>query len=465
MALTEEQEAKLLQLLSAYENGKRVGDLPEVTPGKDGAGLMVEVVDTDGESKKFDLGNVAPVLNITSFGSEQPYGSRRLRRVDRKGNPIWSDRYDPNGYWLSPEEYDGECVPFIAEDGTQVSGANGKLLYIDATLGLQLVQETRAIQAFVPFADFDVSRLKIGLRVSIKDSEGATDSNWSVSEIGEKGFTVRNAEGDNTLQFFYEGEFWVGKGADGIEEGTRLMTLAINEGHFYKFGDAERIEGYDYPYGNDIYDGGRYSFLIGSWLLGNNPERTFVGTFYKGANDAEGWFVGVEDAEGLSIEMPMRKGNDGFWVMSNSGDVGGMLERTRPDTFYSHMIPLQSNCVTSLITEAWSGDLGQAVRGLLNPELEDPLYDVLTTMAGRVPLTMFHIQVMDSEGATHEDRLKLKPIQGGAIDPYSMGSHDHLAVEFYLIASYGQMYFVRLVYSSDYNIIEEESIIPDGVLI
>lgn len=464
MALTEEQEAKLLQLLSAYENGKRVGDLPEVTTGKDSAGLMVEVVDTDGESKKFDLGNVAPVLNITSFGSEQPYGTRRLRRVDRKGNPVWSDRNNPNGYWLSPEEYDGECDPVLDEDGNQIVGANGKPLYADATLGVELIQETRAVSAFVAWADFDVSRLKIGLRVSIKDLEGATDSNWSVSEIDEKGFTVRNANGE-TSQFFYEGEFWVGKGTDGIEEGSRIMTMAIGYGHTYYIGSDDRRPEYVYPYGNDMLDGGRYSFVIDSWLLGGGSVRTFVGTFSRGANEAEGWFIGVDDSEGLSIEMPMVKGDDGFWIMGNSGDIGGMVERTRPDTFYSHMIPLQSNYVTSLLTETYSADCGQVVRGLLNPELEAPLYEVLTTIADLVPLTMFHVQVMDSDGNIYEDHLKIKPIQGGAIDPYSSGNNDHLAVEFYLIAPGGQMYFVRLVYDSGYNIIEEESIIPDGVFI
>ena len=465
MALTEEQEAKLLQLLSAYENGKRVGDLPEVAPGKDSAGLMVEVVDTDGESKKFDLGNVAPVLNITSFGSVQPYGSRRLRRVDRKGDPVWSDRYDPHGYWLSPEEYDGECVPYIAEDGTQVTNANGKLLYTDPALGTQLIQETRAVNAFVPWADFDVSRLKIGLRVSIKDSEGATDSNWSVSDIDVKGFTVRNAKGDDILQFFYEGEFWVGKGTDGIEEGSRIMTLAIGVGHTYRLGDAGRIEGYDYPYGNDILDGGRYSFVIDSLALGHNSPGTFTGNVELISGRETGWFTGTDDIEGLRVVFQIDKGEDGFWNMSFPEQFAADLERTKPDCLYSHMMPLRSFGVCSLLTEPYSADCGQVVRGLLNPDLEESLYTILTSMPHSVPFQIFYISVMTSDGMVHSEDFRLKPIQGGAIDAFEVGYPDHLAIEFYLIAPNGQMYFVRLVYDSGYNILEDESIIPDGVYI
>ncbi len=464
MALTEEQEAKLLQLLSAYENGKRVGDLPEVTPGKDSAGLMVEVVDTDGESKKFDLGNVAPVLNITSFGSVRPYGSRRLRRVDRKGIPSWSDRNDPNGYWLSPEEYDGECNPVLDEDGNKIVGANGKPLYADATLGVELIQETRAVSAFVAWDDFDVSRLKIGLRVSIKDLEGVTDSTWSVSEIDEKGFAVRNSNGA-VIQFFYEGEFWVGKGTDGIEEDSRIMTLAIDDGHTYRLGDAERIEGYDYPYGNDILNGGRYSFVIDSLVLGHNSPGTFTGNVELLSGKATGWFAGTDDIEGLRVVFQIGKGEDGFWNISYPEQFANDLERTKPDCLYSHMMPLRSFGVCSLLTETYSADCGQVVRGLLNPDLEESLYTILTSMPHGVPFQIFYISVRDSDGTVYTEDFRLKPIQGGAIDALEVGCPDHIAIEFYLIAPGGQMYFVRLVYDSENNIIEEESIIPDGVYI
>ncbi len=68
--LTEQQEAKLLKLLEAYENGKKVSDLPEVEGEDVSSGLMVEVLQ-DGESRKFDLGKVQPekkTLQIEQIG-------------------------------------------------------------------------------------------------------------------------------------------------------------------------------------------------------------------------------------------------------------------------------------------------------------------------------------------------------------------------------------------------------------
>lgn len=68
--LTEQQETKLLKLLEAYENGKKVSDLPEVEGEGVSSGLLVEVLQ-DGESRKFDLGKVSPekkTLQIEQIG-------------------------------------------------------------------------------------------------------------------------------------------------------------------------------------------------------------------------------------------------------------------------------------------------------------------------------------------------------------------------------------------------------------
>ena len=61
MALTDAQEAKLLQIISAFENGKRLSDLPEVT-GTNPFELYTEVLDTDGERKKAALASLLPYL-------------------------------------------------------------------------------------------------------------------------------------------------------------------------------------------------------------------------------------------------------------------------------------------------------------------------------------------------------------------------------------------------------------------
>ena len=61
MAFTPEQEATLIQIIEAFKNGKRLSDLPEVN-GTNPFDLLVEVLDTDGESKKAALATLLPYL-------------------------------------------------------------------------------------------------------------------------------------------------------------------------------------------------------------------------------------------------------------------------------------------------------------------------------------------------------------------------------------------------------------------
>lgn len=61
MAFTESEETMLKQLLTAFENGKRLSDLPNVK-STNPYDLYVEVLDTDGESKKAALATLLPYL-------------------------------------------------------------------------------------------------------------------------------------------------------------------------------------------------------------------------------------------------------------------------------------------------------------------------------------------------------------------------------------------------------------------
>lgn len=61
MAFTETEETLLKQLLTAFENGKRLSDLPNVK-STNPYDLYVEVLDTDGESKKAALATLLPYL-------------------------------------------------------------------------------------------------------------------------------------------------------------------------------------------------------------------------------------------------------------------------------------------------------------------------------------------------------------------------------------------------------------------
>lgn len=70
MAFTPEQEEQLKQIISAFENGKRLSDLPNVS-GTNPYKLYCEVLDEDGESKKAALGTLLPYLEEEcSYGIE-----------------------------------------------------------------------------------------------------------------------------------------------------------------------------------------------------------------------------------------------------------------------------------------------------------------------------------------------------------------------------------------------------------
>lgn len=68
MAFTSEQEAKLSQIIEAFDNGKRLSDLPNVS-GTNPYNLYCEVLDEDGESKKAALATLLPyVEEQSSYG-------------------------------------------------------------------------------------------------------------------------------------------------------------------------------------------------------------------------------------------------------------------------------------------------------------------------------------------------------------------------------------------------------------
>ena len=70
MAFTSEQEAKLLQIIEAFDNGKRLNQLPEIG-SVNPLDLIVEVLDTDGESKQAKLAGLLPYLeNQCAYGIE-----------------------------------------------------------------------------------------------------------------------------------------------------------------------------------------------------------------------------------------------------------------------------------------------------------------------------------------------------------------------------------------------------------
>ena len=70
MALTAQQEAQLLQIIAAFEGGKRLQDLPEAN-GTNPFNLITEVIDESGESKQAKLAAMLPyVENQCAYGVE-----------------------------------------------------------------------------------------------------------------------------------------------------------------------------------------------------------------------------------------------------------------------------------------------------------------------------------------------------------------------------------------------------------
>lgn len=70
MAFTPEQETTLKQIIEAFQNGKRLSDLPNVS-GTNPYNLFCEVLDEDGESKKAALATLLPYMeDECSYGVE-----------------------------------------------------------------------------------------------------------------------------------------------------------------------------------------------------------------------------------------------------------------------------------------------------------------------------------------------------------------------------------------------------------
>lgn len=71
MAFTAEQEATLLSIITAFQNGKRLQDLPSVNSDSNPFQLTTEVLDVDGESKKARLASLLPYVEETcSYGAQ-----------------------------------------------------------------------------------------------------------------------------------------------------------------------------------------------------------------------------------------------------------------------------------------------------------------------------------------------------------------------------------------------------------
>lgn len=83
--MTSEQEAQVLEMLEAYQNGKRLSELPEVQ-GTNPFNLICEVLDEDGESKQAALATLLPYLEEECAYGVQIDSSVSATELTRLGN-------------------------------------------------------------------------------------------------------------------------------------------------------------------------------------------------------------------------------------------------------------------------------------------------------------------------------------------------------------------------------------------
>lgn len=121
MALTEAQESILKQIIDAFQNGKRLSDLPDVKETNPYE-LLVEVLDTDGESKKAALAALLPYAEDTcSYGVSrstsvttpecQRIGSSDLHKTLPVQSRMKGCLLDDNGNvveYLDPKDWTGQ---------------------------------------------------------------------------------------------------------------------------------------------------------------------------------------------------------------------------------------------------------------------------------------------------------------------------------------------------------------------
>ena len=131
MAFTASEETLLRQLIEAFQNGKRLSDLPDAR-GTNPYDLYVEVLDIDGESKKAALATLLPYLEEQcAYGIERdttvssPACTRVGNAALHKSLPIQSRM---RGVLLND---DGEVVEYLNPSdwtGQQRDGSRGQVM-------------------------------------------------------------------------------------------------------------------------------------------------------------------------------------------------------------------------------------------------------------------------------------------------------------------------------------------------
>lgn len=208
MAFTQEQEAKLAQLLAAFENGKRINELEQAT-GDLGA-MQIEVMDETGETRRMEL----------------------ERAVSEAGNPI-------AGRWWNEDNATTKAAGWF--------GSLEALKKLPETLGLgrYLVADDHTMRKLDPK---DSTKFEDGSPAALDGSMGQCMWCWSrpwyftTWREGSRSYwaiTLKPIEGRTSYRIPVGGTSWLGAGV--MDRTENKLCSVISEDERYRGGNGTAL--------------------------------------------------------------------------------------------------------------------------------------------------------------------------------------------------------------------------------
>lgn len=208
MAFSQEQEAKLAQLLAAFENGKRINELEQAT-GDLGA-MQIEVMDETGETRRMEL----------------------ERAVSEAGNPI-------AGRWWNEDNATTKAAGWF--------GSLEALKKLPETLGLgrYLVADDHTMRKLDPK---DSTKFEDGSPAALDGSMGQCMWCWSrpwyftTWREGSRSYwaiTLKPIEGRTSYRIPVGGTSWIGAGV--MDRTENKLCSVISEDERYRGGNGSAL--------------------------------------------------------------------------------------------------------------------------------------------------------------------------------------------------------------------------------
>ena len=208
MAFTQEQEAKLAQLLAAFENGKRINELDQAT-GELGA-MQIEVMDETGETRRMEL----------------------ERAVSEAGNPI-------AGRWWNEDNATTKAAGWF--------GSLEALRKLPETLGLgrYLVADDHTMRKLDPK---DSTKFEDGSPAALDGSMGQCMWCWSrpwyftTWREGSRSYwaiTLKPIEGRTSYRIPVGGTSWLGAGV--MDRTENKLCSVISDSERYRGGNGSAL--------------------------------------------------------------------------------------------------------------------------------------------------------------------------------------------------------------------------------